>query len=100
MQALADGRARLVVSRARADAAGALLALALDREDKELARKACVDLLKLDPGEAPAPPAFGPGGPGGPGGAPDSAAMDAGAVRSLLEKLGARSEPVSGGGTP
>lgn len=79
---LADDRAAMAVSRARVAAAHALHRLALDAEHPETARKACVDLLKLEP-RAPAPD----------GGAeeddePDASGRDA--VRSLLERLESR----------
>ena len=48
LQRLAQARSALAVARAKAEAAQALLELAQDDESKETARKACVDLLKLD----------------------------------------------------
>lgn len=48
LQSLAEARSSLVVSRAKADAARALVTLARDQEAKETARKACVDLLRLE----------------------------------------------------
>lgn len=48
LQRLAQARSALAVARAKAEAAQALLELAQDEESKETARKACVDLLKLE----------------------------------------------------
>ena len=48
LQRLAQVRSALAVARAKAEAAQALLELAQDEESKETARKACVDLLKLE----------------------------------------------------
>mgnify|MGYP006293194881 CR=1 FL=1 len=45
---LADLRARMVVSRFRMEAAARLVQMATEGEATELARKACVDLLRLD----------------------------------------------------
>lgn len=76
LRALADAQADLVISRSRAEAARRLLRIAGDRETPETARKACVDLLQMTPGE---------------GGA-DRASEGAGgrdAVREVLESLGA-----------
>jgi hypothetical protein len=56
LRRLAQSRAALAVSRARVDAARALVKLARDLDSKETARKACVDLLRLDEaaaGESP-----------------------------------------------
>jgi len=47
LRRLAEQRAGLALSRAKADAARALLKLARQGESKEIARKACVDLLRL-----------------------------------------------------
>lgn len=44
---LADERADLIISRARTGAAHRLLGLAHDDDNKETARKACVDLLRM-----------------------------------------------------
>ncbi len=54
---LADVQTQLVLSRYRAMAASRLIQLATNQEsDSELARKACVDLLRLDMKRAEAPP--------------------------------------------
>lgn len=71
-------RATLVAARARTDAALSLRRVALDRDNPETARKACVDLLRLcaQPDEIRAPnPDF-------------PSAEDENALRGLLEKLG------------
>jgi hypothetical protein len=49
---LAEMQSRLIVSRYRVTAAAKLAALAGQSDDAELARKAAVDLLKLEAGEA------------------------------------------------
>jgi hypothetical protein len=48
LRALADMQTQLILSRYRLTAAAKLLALADQEDSGELARKACVDLLKLD----------------------------------------------------
>jgi len=48
LRRLADVRTQLLLSRYRTHAAARLVGLANQNEDDELARKACVDLLKLD----------------------------------------------------
>ena len=104
LEALARRRTALIVASARAEAAKALLALAVDVEGAaETARKACVDLLKLDPsvGAAPAsahahPPAHRNAG--------DASSEAPDAIRAALERLGqaeARiAEGVQGGSEP
>ncbi len=62
---LADERADLIISRARTGAAHRLLGLAHDDDNKETARKACVDLLRMrrpedHPGTAGATPGASP----------------------------------------
>lgn len=47
-------RAGLLAARARAEASESLWKLASDRSNPETARKACVDLLKLEPDATPA----------------------------------------------
>lgn len=44
---LEDYRTRMVVARYRVNAAAVLIGLSTQREDVELARKACVDLLRI-----------------------------------------------------
>ncbi len=77
---LADERAALAVSSARVAAAHALRELALDTEHPETARRACVDLLKLDtrPVDHEAPASEAP---------PDISAESRDAIRALLEHL-------------
>lgn len=48
LQHLARARVALVTARAKVDAAHALLDIARDEASRETARKACVDLLKLE----------------------------------------------------
>ena len=48
LRRLADVRTQLLLSRYRTHAAARLVGLASQDDDDELARKACVDLLKLD----------------------------------------------------
>lgn len=83
---LADERAALAVSAARVAAAHALRELALSAENPETARRACVDLLKLDTNPTSAhennPPET----------SPDIAAESRDAIRALLEHLEARAD--------
>jgi len=60
LRQLARARSSLVLLKARADAARALVKLARDQNAKETARKACVDLLRLDDSVSPSPPADAP----------------------------------------
>lgn len=76
---LTEERASLAIGRARLGAAHALRRLAEDAEHPETARKACVDLLKLDPAPPPVPPQAGP--------APTE--RDEAGVRRLLDRLDA-----------
>ena len=48
LRRLGDTQTQLILSRYRRTAAAKLLALANQEDDAELARKACVDLLKLE----------------------------------------------------
>lgn len=87
---LADERAALVVSSARVAAAHALRGLALDAEHPETARRACIDLLKLDSrpveheAKAPEPRA-------------DITAESRDAIRALLEHMESRAEDAPAG---
>jgi len=87
LRRLADHRAALALSRARTDAAKALLRLARDRDAKETARKACVDLLRLTPDE-PAPTSPPPTGFADEELTPE----EADAWREALEHIGRRTE--------
>src|SRR5690606_27639378 len=48
LRTLAQARSSLAVARSKVEAAKALLTLAQDTEARETARKACVDLLRLE----------------------------------------------------
>ena len=54
LRTLAQARSSLAVARSKVEAAKALLTLAQDTEARETARKACVDLLRLEEPPAPA----------------------------------------------
>ena len=77
---LADTRAQMLLSGYRAAAAVRLIEIATDKEKGELARKACVDLLRADLG------VFGPPGTGSSDTPPP--APDEHAILEALERLG------------
>jgi hypothetical protein len=97
----ADRRAELLLATGRAQAVRALVGLTRLEGDKtrETVRKACLDLIKLNTGWAPTPPA-----PGAPGGAPDgddpapTAEEIAAAVESLAQYAEAQEDPGAEGG--
>lgn len=76
---LAEARTGMIVGRARSAAAKSLGRLALNHDSPETARKACVDLLKLDGLPAIATPDAG---------APGMSEADDAALRGLLQQLG------------
>jgi len=79
LRGLCESRTALVSAQARIDAAHALRRLAMDEESKETARKACVDLLKLEPAREEGPAKQGESAPAPP--------ESHDAVRALLERL-------------
>ena len=79
LRELAEMQSRLIVSRCRVTAAARLVELAGQTDDGELARKASVDLLKLDPLPAEPSPGAMPDGP--------SAPLDEAKLLAALEKM-------------
>lgn len=92
---LSDDRAELIASKARSGAAHRLLELALHAASEEVARKACVDLLRFRDAPAHAAASTAPGADGdhherAPG--TTATSTDAADPRTLLEELEALRE--------
>ena len=81
LRLLADLQAQLLVSRYRVMAAARLVALANTEDGGEVARKACVDLLKLNLIEGDGAEPTGDAAPAAP-------AVDPDAVLAMLEQVG------------
>lgn len=96
LEALAELTARrsmLLAARARADAALALRRLAVDRKNPETARKACVDLLRMEVDASRVVRAAS-----AEGGEREAGESDEAALLGLLERLARVDREASGGG--